>query len=157
VERTREQQHSFNCPFQLMCLPTADDFPRLLADGRYKLVKAVQNRKAGKEDLPEDAELYSLDVEEGDLLVLGTDGVFDNLRDSEICGLAASACRDQQAPSDELAKMIVEAACERSKDPQLTSPFSEYARKEGYAHSGGKLDDVTCVCAWLVGCQWRDP
>lgn len=36
------------------------------------------------EDTPEDSDNYQLRVREGDLLILGTDGIFDNLFEEEI-------------------------------------------------------------------------
>jgi hypothetical protein len=30
------------------------------------------------------------------------------------------------------------------------TPFSEHARQHGVLHSGGKMDDITVVCAWVV-------
>jgi len=151
VARTLEQQHSFNCPFQLCRMPREEDIPRLLAEGKQKLARAVMRRPQVKEDLPEDARRYSLPVEEGDLLVVGTDGVFDNLHDHEICDLLASLCPEAgRASPERLAEAIVSAACERSRRRDGSSPFSVHARNSGYAHAGGKMDDVTCVCAWLV-------
>jgi serine/threonine protein phosphatase PrpC len=47
------------------------------------LRKAMRERKFC-EDAPEDSDLYQLRVREGDLLILGTDGVFDNLFEEEI-------------------------------------------------------------------------
>eukprot|EP00971_Amphidinium_carterae_P056055 1105589-Amphidinium_carterae.2 len=39
LARTKEQQHSFNCPFQLSRLPVPDDFPRLVKEGLRRLKK----------------------------------------------------------------------------------------------------------------------
>ena len=36
-----------------------------------------------RQDLPEHADAYTFEVEEGDVLLMGTDGIFDNLHDSE--------------------------------------------------------------------------
>ncbi|KAI9205726.1 phosphatase 2C-like domain-containing protein [Polychytrium aggregatum] len=57
IFRTEEQQHSFNFPFQL---------------------------GTGSTDLPSDAQSYHVHVREGDIVVVGSDGVFDNLTDEEI-------------------------------------------------------------------------
>merc|ERR1719362_783661 len=76
---TREQQHSFNCPYQLACMPEEADFPQLLAEGKSALVSAVKRSRHMRQDVPEDADRYLFNLDEGDLLVLGTDGLFDNL------------------------------------------------------------------------------
>jgi serine/threonine protein phosphatase PrpC len=170
VGRTEEQQHSFNCPHQLRCIPTEADFPRLLAEGKQALVRAVQ-RCSSKEDLPDDADKYVLPVLEGDLLILGTDGVFDNLHDKEVCQLASQSISPFEAQEsfdikserlvgsgaalqttgpERLAMAVAEAARHRSQDPTTKSPFSVHAQKYGLYHAGGKMDDITCVCAWVV-------
>jgi len=157
VGRSHEQQHAFNCPYQLSLLPTDKDFPALVEQGKDKLVRALQRRPTAKMDLPQDADLYSFSLQEGDLLVLGTDGVFDNLYVHEVCQLAGRAqgpCEaSEEWPLTEpaiVAKAIVKAAFHRSKDRGTRSPFSDHAKQAGLYHTGGKMDDITCVCAWVV-------
>ena len=55
------QQHEFNCPYQL---------------GSPELVPET--------DTADDAVVYELDAEQGDILVLGTDGLFDNMWNDEL-------------------------------------------------------------------------
>ncbi len=55
------QQHEFNCPYQL---------------GSPEIVPET--------DTAEDAAVYELDAEQGDILVLGTDGLFDNMWDDQL-------------------------------------------------------------------------
>lgn len=90
VNRTKEQQHMFNCPYQLTRLPQAADFAKLLADGKDALVHAVENMRPASQDQPEHADLYTCRLQEGDLVILGTDGLFDNIHDEEICQLLSS-------------------------------------------------------------------
>lgn len=156
LARTREQQHAFNCPYQLSLLPQEQDFPALLEEGKEKLVRAMERRPDNKHDCPYDADLFDLHVQEGDLLVLGTDGVFDNLYVDEICELAgaavgpleADACHITEAA--QIAQAVAKAAFHRSLDRTAKSPFSEHARQAGLYHTGGKMDDITCVCAWIL-------
>eukprot|EP00930_Biecheleria_cincta_P041704 TRINITY_DN2862_c0_g1_i1.p1 TRINITY_DN2862_c0_g1~~TRINITY_DN2862_c0_g1_i1.p1 ORF type:complete len:580 (+),score=97.93 TRINITY_DN2862_c0_g1_i1:181-1920(+) len=151
--RTREQQHAFNCPFQLSLLPTPADYPELVRQGKEKLVRAIQRRPNAKVDTPQDADLYSFEVQEGDLVVLGTDGVFDNIYVHELCQLAGSALGPQESgvPTDatKLAEAICKAAFHRSTDRSARSPFGDHAKQAGLYHTGGKMDDITCVCAWV--------
>jgi protein phosphatase PTC7 len=67
VLRTVEQTHAFN-------------FPRQLG--------------TGSQDTPADADRLSIPVLEGDIIVLGTDGLFDNMFDDEILQLVVERCRD---------------------------------------------------------------
>jgi len=171
ANRTVEQQHEFNCPYQLSRLPQPKDFPRLLAEGKAKLVRAMEKAPATRQDMPGDADLYSLSVQEGDLLLLGSDGVFDNLHDHEVCYLADLAVSPLEArraqgatasagepprersrftdPTD-IAKAIAQAARCRSLDGSARTPFGQNAREAGLYHVGGKVDDVSVIAAWIV-------
>lgn len=61
--RSHEQQHYFNTPFQLS-LPPSNMAADVLSDA------------------PESADRYEFSVEDGDVILLATDGVFDNIPDS---------------------------------------------------------------------------
>ena len=60
--RSHEQQHYFNTPFQLS-LPPTELQSQVLADR------------------PESADQYEFSVEDGDVILLATDGLFDNVPD----------------------------------------------------------------------------
>jgi serine/threonine protein phosphatase PrpC len=68
-------------------LPNAKEVESLKYQNKQKqlenLKKAMKERKFC-EDQPDDSDNYQLRVREGDLLVMGTDGVFDNLFEEEI-------------------------------------------------------------------------
>jgi len=168
VGRTREQQHFFNCPFQLSRLPEPQDFPLLLAQGKTELVSAVQSGIILNKDRPDDADRYSFPLHEGDLLILGSDGLFDNLQEAELSELAtltvspmeaqqvymlgSKTLRGPGASTDpgHLATALAHAAYYRACDTFAQTPFAEHAQMHGIGHSGGKLDDITVVCAWAV-------
>ncbi|KAG0237959.1 hypothetical protein BGW42_008059 [Actinomortierella wolfii] len=57
IFRTEEQQHSFNFPYQL---------------------------GTGSSDRPKDAQVFTVKIKNGDIVVMGTDGIFDNLFDEDI-------------------------------------------------------------------------
>ncbi|KAJ1993298.1 hypothetical protein H4R33_000707 [Dimargaris cristalligena] len=57
VFRTEEQQHSFNFPYQI---------------------------GTGCADRPEDAQVFAFKVQRGDIILVGSDGLFDNLFDEDI-------------------------------------------------------------------------
>ncbi|CAE8671084.1 unnamed protein product, partial [Polarella glacialis] len=154
-----EQQHSFNCPYQLSRLPAQEDFERLRSQGLNALVRAVQATGSSKQDLPLHADTYHFEIQEGDLLLLGTDGVFDNLHDHEVCQLAGVAMTPEAGGSrqgrlapdpSKLAAAIAKAAAYRSQDQGARTPFGENAKEAGLYHVGGKMDDISVVAAWVV-------
>ncbi|CAE8644018.1 unnamed protein product, partial [Polarella glacialis] len=49
-----------------------------------------------------------------------------------------------------IADALAQAALYRSMDHSVKTPFSLHAQKAGMYHIGGKMDDITCVCAWMV-------
>ncbi|CAE8727641.1 unnamed protein product, partial [Polarella glacialis] len=159
AHRTLEQQHSFNCPYQLSRLPAQEDFERLRSQGLNALVRAVQATGSSKQDLPLHADTYHFEIQEGDLLLLGTDGVFDNLHDHEVCQLAGVAMTPEAGGSrqgrlapdpSKLAAAIAKAAAYRSQDQGARTPFGENAKEAGLYHVGGKMDDISVVAAWVV-------
>lgn len=96
-------------------------------------------------DGPEKAELYTFSVQEGDLLVLGSDGVFANLHDHEVCELlewtvspfdarqtwhegteslrGAGLCTDPER----IAAAIAKAAFHRARDKLADTPVAARA------------------------------
>lgn len=66
VFRSQEQYHYFNAPFQLALLPSMNDEESLFSDK------------------PQTADIHSFQLIEGDLIVLATDGLWDNLSESHL-------------------------------------------------------------------------
>eukprot|EP00923_Selenidium_pygospionis_P020557 GHVN01035495.1.p1 GENE.GHVN01035495.1~~GHVN01035495.1.p1 ORF type:complete len:762 (-),score=174.03 GHVN01035495.1:1859-4144(-) len=160
VFRTIEQQHQFNCPFQLSNLPEQKDFHRLRSGGKHTLIEVLQKSHILPQDTPRDADTHTFQVKEGDLILLGTDGVFDNLFDHEIAAITNLALSPFEAwllhdpnaltPASSVAIAIAEAAAFRSRDPWAKTPFMANARRNGTTYRGGKLDDITCVASWVT-------
>lgn len=133
VHRSQEQQHYFNTPFQLS-LPPSEMAADVLSDA------------------PESADRYEFSVEDGDVILLATDGIFDNIPDSllvaEIGALQSSTAALDPAQIQACANSIALIARKLSQDGTFLSPFSQNARASGFANvSGGKEDDVTVVLA----------
>lgn len=78
--KTEEQQHNFNAPYQLANIPS--NLKSLKQDKSCHPSK----RKFWK-DKASDAVLYQTNVREGDILIAGTDGLFDNLYSKEIINI----------------------------------------------------------------------
>ncbi|XP_008672857.1 probable protein phosphatase 2C 1 isoform X1 [Zea mays] len=121
------QEHYFDCPYQISSE----------AEGQtYK-----------------DALVCSVNLMEGDIIVSGSDGLFDNIFDQEIVSIIS------ESPSvDEAAKALAELARKHSVDVRFDSPYSMEARSRGFDVPwwkkllggkliGGKMDDITVVVA----------
>ncbi|RXG68672.1 Protein phosphatase PTC7-like protein [Armadillidium vulgare] len=113
VHRSHEQQHYFNTPFQLS-LPPAGVSSQVL------------------NDRPESASTQSFDIKVGDMVLLATDGVFDNLPDSLILGeLVNVAGTTDSSLLQKAANAIAKKAQIMAFDEQYMSPFAQSARKNG--------------------------
>lgn len=98
-------------------------------------------------DTPERAVSHEMLLEPDDIIVLGSDGVFDNLHMDEMVRLVRQAPRQPEA----LAQHISQAAFFNSLDGAKDSPFAQQARESGLAFSGGKQDDITVVVSHYSG------
>ena len=157
VFRTDVQEHNWNQPYQLSHPPF------------------------NEADTPDDALEYSYDLVPGDVVVLGSDGLWDNLWDDELlmCISASDAMRRSydgsgqwQQEAEELAQRLLELAEAHSLDQTYASPFAkerEAVRRRsetfmtrlmnGMAKNsdssrdgkGGKQDDITCVAVVIGG------
>ncbi|XP_059483167.1 protein phosphatase PTC7 homolog [Neocloeon triangulifer] len=132
VHRSEEQQHYFNTPFQLSLAPPEHSGHVL-------------------SDRPESADVTDFPVEDGDVILLATDGVFDNVPDSlllaELIGL--EGVRDEfkiQGVANSIAWMARSLAF----DPNFISPFAKSARENGIDAIGGKPDDITVLLATVA-------
>ncbi|OIT29334.1 PREDICTED: probable protein phosphatase 2C 55 [Nicotiana attenuata] len=123
VFRSPVQQHDFNFTFQLEC------------------------GSAG--DLPSSGEVYKIPVAPGDVIIAGTDGLFDNLYNSDITAIVVHATRAGLAPQV-TAQKIAALARQRALDKNRQTPFSAAAQEAGFRYYGGKLDDITVVVSYIT-------
>ena len=100
-----------------------------------------------------------MEVEPGDALVMGSDGLWDNVpaaEAAEVCAALMAEGKDAQ----EVAEAIATVAFEHSVDEEYDSPFTQEARRNGYDVEwwekaqgktlvGGKMDDIAVVVAFL--------
>jgi protein phosphatase PTC7 len=129
------QEHYFNCPYQLGFPPLSEDT-----------------------DTASDAEMFDVAVKPGDLVIAGSDGLFDNVFDDEIAEVAtaavmsvrgAGALSAARAASEALAAV----ARRHAEDPLFESPFAVEAAAEkaggaGKAKQSGPMGRVV-----TPGCQ----
>tara|TARA_Y100000310_G_scaffold335211_1_gene416697 strand:- start:3152 stop:3901 length:750 start_codon:yes stop_codon:yes gene_type:complete len=118
-----EQQHQFNYPYQL----------GMGKDGQPHGT-----------DRPEDAEVYKMQLEKGDIVVMGTDGLFDNLWPKQIL----SHIETNPLNPKQLSKELATLAYEESQKKDNFIPFFQRAKqaKKSYAtYRGGKEDDISVI------------
>lgn len=148
VTRSEDQQHpGFNTPYQLMRLPPA------LTERQGLRIRFI--------DTAADCQTYLFNLRVGDLILVFTDGLRDNLHDHEILDIAnrvlppslaeLAGVPEHATPPECIARSLAFAARERSMDKSAQVPWVEYCRKKGHLHpGGGKIDDITVVAAWAV-------
>lgn len=127
IYKTKEQWHWFDCPRQLGT--NSPDTP----DGN--------------------AVVDIVDVKEGDVVLVVSDGLTDNLWENEILQKVGEYMQKWDNGEHEardgvlyVARTLMEAAKEVALDPNGESPYMERALDEGLAISeGGKLDDISVV------------
>ncbi|KAH8384043.1 hypothetical protein KR009_011826 [Drosophila setifemur] len=133
LHRSEEQTHGFNTPYQLTVAPEHTK------DSVYS-------------DRPEMAVVSRLPLQPGDLVVLATDGLFDNLPEGMLLEMlqkleGVREERDLQAG----ALRVVEKARQLSLNASFKSPFAMKARAHNVSYpGGGKPDDITLILASVL-------
>jgi protein phosphatase PTC7 len=116
--KTREISHYWECPYQL-----SSDSP----------------------DRPKDGTKLNVELTPGDLIIMGSDGVFDNMSDDLILETIAST----SMKAGQIAKKLSSVSRKQSLDKKAVTPYSTQAQKRGLPEFkngiGGKVDDVGCV------------
>lgn len=123
VFRSPVQQHDFNFTYQLEC------------------------GNAG--DSPSSGEVFKIPVAPGDVIIAGTDGLFDNLYNNDITAVVVHATR-AGLPPQVAAQKIAALARQRAQDKNRQTPFSSAAQEAGFRYYGGKLDDITVVVSYIT-------
>ncbi|KAL0585089.1 hypothetical protein ABG067_005226 [Albugo candida] len=95
-------------------------------------------------------------VQAEDVIILGTDGLFDNMYPSQIASVL-DALEPQFLCEPQLAEMaancIAHEAHQIANDKKCHTPFAIAARKAGYTYNGGKMDDITVVISIVATSQ----
>jgi protein phosphatase PTC7 len=124
VAKTKEISHYWECPYQL-----SEDSP----------------------DRPRDGTKLNVELISGDLIIMGSDGIFDNVSDDMLLALVA---RSAKLKPNQLSKKICELSRKQSLDAQAVTPYGKQAQRRGdptfKSGLGGKLDDASCI---VVACK----
>ncbi|XP_043713344.1 probable protein phosphatase 2C 55 [Telopea speciosissima] len=123
VFRSPVQQHGFNFTYQL------------------------ESGNGG--DLPSSGQIFTIPVAPGDVVIAGTDGLFDNLYNNEVTAVVVHAMRAGLEPHA-TAQKIAALARQRAQDRDRQTPFSTAAQDAGFRYYGGKLDDITVVVSYIT-------
>lgn len=121
------QQHKFNFPYQL---------------GRPSPNRAAET--------PARAQEFKCQLRPGDIIVAGTDGLFDNVFAEEVAALVRHA-RTWGLSADDAAKRLAKYAFRKALDQGHMSPFAYAAQASGQNYVGGKMDDITVIISYVSG------
>ncbi|MEW5310253.1 MAG: hypothetical protein WDW38_002069 [Sanguina aurantia] len=150
VFATKAQHHQYNMPFQMASAALEEDT-----------------------DTAADADLTEFSLRVGDVVVVGSDGVFDNLWDYELLELVTTGLRLEEeaarssraiarsapfvpgaATAEALARSIASMAQVHARDASLRTPWAVELSSRPEASwvnkmfpRGGKMDDITVVIA----------
>jgi len=93
-------------------------------------------------DHPENGDKYQFLLQDGDLVIFGTDGLFDNLCNDVLASIVKS---NEKSKVQEIAGAIAKEAYLISKSKTAITPFAASAAAFGYEFRGGKEDDITVI------------
>lgn len=136
--KSESQQHRFNMPYQITLIP-----PNGRVSDTSGLTATDTSTKPN----------VKLTVETGDIVLLMTDGVLDNIFDDELEELVSSSVtihsrkNHPKSVPNLVAQDVAFKARELSENSRRESPFTVEARKHGLNYLGGKEDDITVVAA----------
>ncbi|KAH9602450.1 hypothetical protein KSS87_003946 [Heliosperma pusillum] len=93
----------------------------------------------------EAAEEYRVELEDGDIIVTATDGLFDNLYEREIASLVFKAVEDGKNVKD-IAQLLASRSQEVGRSSHARTPFADAVQAAGHTEfRGGKFDHVTVI------------
>ncbi|MCD7454337.1 hypothetical protein HAX54_024349 [Datura stramonium] len=127
VYKLEIQQKGFNSPFQL---------------GNEE-----------KSYYPSVAQEIKVPVKRGYVIVMESDGLFDNVHDYELEKLVCHELVDLRKLgtfSQMLEQKIVEYAMQNSESKTICTPFAGECSKVGKRRVGGKHDDITAIVAHIL-------
>ncbi|KAF9394319.1 Protein phosphatase PTC7 [Podila verticillata] len=150
IYESPSQQHFWNCPYQLTVLP-----PGYPGAGAYVM------------DMPKDAAQTTHQLQDGDVIVLATDGFWDNVFTKEAIELVdrelgdvimskdiSSSVEDVVGRVRALSQRLTNTARRFSLDQKRLTPFSQGAR---HIRAGGKIDDITVIVTLVRAMAQQDP
>eukprot|EP01136_Pigoraptor_vietnamica_P030423 Opistho-1_new@89655 len=123
---TAEQQHYFNCPYQLS----------------VPMKNSIRDSVAM-------ADSYRFQLRAGDIVIMATDGLFDNMFSGEVEEVV-NHVTDQGGSLQDVADAILARALAFSHDASRMSPYARESLRNKIFYVGGKVDDITVMVARVV-------
>jgi serine/threonine protein phosphatase PrpC len=124
VFKSEEQSHGFNIPYQVG------------TDGDKPYCAISQSHK----------------IEKNDIVLLATDGLWDNVDSEDIIHLLNEFSKKENSIEIDINEFVISissVAKTRSQDKQFISPFAKKALEYNRRYIGGKPDDITVVGAQI--------
>ncbi|ESQ53802.1 hypothetical protein EUTSA_v10024559mg [Eutrema salsugineum] len=95
------------------------------------------------------AQVYHVNLEEGDVVITATDGLFDNLYEEDIVSIVCRSLEQSLEPQ-KIADLVAAKAQEVGRSETESTPFADAAKEEGYdGYNGGKPDAVTVIVSFV--------
>lgn len=121
---SEEHERTFQFPYQLAYLKEHGDSPDMAVNFIHR-------------------------VQDGDILIMASDGFFENLHSSQILDLIEKSYNEEKGSEnimlENMTKELIYEAYSLSLNYTWESPFSKKAKKYGYFWKGGKTDDITLL------------
>ena len=106
----------------------------------------INSSKHSKETSGNDVVQVSFPVKEGDVVIAGTDGIFDNVWLEEMIKVLKHCAQQEGKFEENAAVVLTNLAWKQSQDRHKESPFSAEARKNGMIFYGGKTEIGRASC-----------
>ncbi|CAI5744705.1 unnamed protein product [Peronospora destructor] len=137
--RSPQQLHYFNCPYQLG-FASADLVSSIAED----LARGTQSHMREKPlfETPENGMRLRVPVLEGDLIILATDGLFDNVDEEDLLEIVRT-----EPDLETMTRKLVQKAYDLSLDRSRDSPFARLAKENDMLWGGGIPDDITVIAS----------
>ena len=156
IFESKEMIHSFNQPYQLTMIPNKNISKEIISSKVPKEVKKSNKEvifKLAYLDKPDDGFSSELVLNENNIIILGTDGLFDNLYNEEIINIVTKFFLNHSMKDDLnfLAHELAKAAKSKSRNDSANCPFNDNAKKsEEKEFTGGKEDDITVIVSSII-------
>jgi protein phosphatase PTC7 len=144
--RSPQQLHYFNCPFQLGFVGS-----QIRQDVTEDLAKApgaetpTPMNEGPLFETPEQGVRLRVPLLEGDLILLATDGLFDNVDEEVLLEIVS-----EEPEVVAMTKRLIQKAYELSLDRTRDSPFARLAKENDLMWGGGMPDDITIIAARVM-------